>query len=305
MNNYVPSHKAPLGGTLLGLMLVIGGGVGIGVLGFAVSQVINFIILFPLAMSLAAFFVHRFAFEKSRIRNRMLLLVFGIGIGVLAYGSYHYSNYRYELVQAGASLQDEYHLSPQEANRAINDYLLEETGIPGFGGYLRLTAREGINFTGHLMVSGTYLPLPGLLLKGVGAWLFWLFELLLTCSLPVMLSFEPILFCEKHQGLYGKPKQVGNVEQHEVSRFLGLLEGQQVAEAGELVLKGELLVHPTLEVYAQDCPGQGERDVLLTFKQTARSSGSRVTRRLLLRVECSAGEYARFSSRFRLAAEEK
>lgn len=74
--------------------------------------------------------------------------------------------------------------------------------------------------------------------------------------------------------------------------FLDQIQADKFLEAGQLILEGEAMSHPTVEVYTQQCPDDPTSDVLLTVKRTYWDAKDRVKRETMLQGEIPAEQYA-------------
>jgi len=85
--------------------------------------------------------------------------------------------------------------------------------------------------------------------------------------------------------------QIGNVDTEREKAFLDLLRVNDFSRAGEMIIKGEMTTHPTIEVYTQHCRTNMPSSVLVTLKRTWLNSESKVEREVILHSEISQKHY--------------
>ena len=123
-----------------------------------------------------------------QIKRKSLLIVISVLSSLLLYLVYHYGRYVtfqtisvFELFGGGFSDQD------IEKTKKISEYVfLQETGRSGFLGYILLIAKKGISI-GRIVSSSK------ITLRGVLAWLYWLFEFGLISYFTVTVAKDAIL----------------------------------------------------------------------------------------------------------------
>jgi hypothetical protein len=138
------------------LRIVIGSLIGailIGVLFAVVSQFLDLIILYPLLMGAFGGMFVAFGAERLQVKSRLLMVVLGVLLGLLIYGTYRYTDYLLFV-------------------RKLNDDSAKPISVT-FDEYLRLTAAFGFSIARVAESDAN-----GLELKDAGVWLFWGLELL-------------------------------------------------------------------------------------------------------------------------------
>lgn len=262
------------------------GGITIGGLTFAVSQLIYLIILFPLGMGFAGGFVNSLAIQQGKVRNSLVGYCFGAITGLSIYGTVHTGEYFSFKQKASEEIAAEFTKINQgsptnkidtylrsrgalvEADKArnelvINAFLKQETGSDGFLGYLKYTAKQGVSI-------GRF-GSQGIKLNETFTWIYWLIELAVIEGLIIVAaksaSQEP--FCEGCQEWYKEKERIGNVDGQLSGNFLQLINQDNFSDCGKLINIDDDINIPSLEVYIQCCPSCKDSDSFLTLSKTS------------------------------------
>lgn len=259
MRAYSPSYKVSASGLgRLALTALVGGAV-IGAAVGLLSRWIYLVLVFPVLMGIGARILIAAAVKDGKVRNPILAALFAVLMAVTLYGTLHYVRYLLFLGDArvvlAKTLQQQY-LSVNEIGmrKLLEEWLVNETGVRGFPGYLALTAKQGLRMGGFLS-SGSYAVSSGKsLFSGVWVWLYWLAELTGIAALAVWAAVPPARepFCEHCQRWIRRGDHLGSVPLARGGEFLRLLSAGHVAEARAMLSREEVPA-PSLEVYLQHC----------------------------------------------------
>jgi hypothetical protein len=205
---YVPSGKSSPGALPILFGATLGAGVIAGIVEGFVSQWFNLLLIFPLALGLAAGGVGVAMINSRRVRNPFIAGVIGVIAGLAAQSVVHVMEYEH----ARSSIEDELEKEPaaREAMQAIGasaavDLVLsgEERVMP-FIGYLRMAAKHGITITRYGRSSSD----PTL----TGGWVYalWIVELLGAAAVAaiMMVSQAREPFCERCDAWYATEQAI-------------------------------------------------------------------------------------------------
>lgn len=259
MRAYSPSYKvSPSGLGRLALTTLVGGAV-IGAAVGLLSRWIYLVLVFPVLIGIGAGILIAAAVKDGKVRNPILAALCAVVMAVTLYGTLHYARYLFFLGNARtalASVLQQQYLSVNEIGmrKLLEEWLVKETGMRGFPGYLALTAKQGLRIGGFLS-SGSYAVSSGeSLFSGAWVWLYWLAELTGIAALAMWAAVPPARepFCEHCQRWIRRGQHLGSVPLARGGEFLRLLSSGHVAEA-HAMLSREDVPAPSLEVYLQHC----------------------------------------------------
>lgn len=297
----VENPSVDLSGILLFTIAIFLGGILVGVMSHMVSKVFYFVLISPVLVSIIAGFVINRAVVASRISLPLVVGIYGILLAFTLYSTYQYLGYLEARRDFAQYLQSIYILKDEDAVRAANLILIEETGIAGFGGYLLFRAKSGISFSGFITVRSVVVSdLDNINIQGIGVWMYWLLELIIISIFPVLsgvnISKSPAI----QAGLmkFGKAVQIGNVEVGQLDLFKNLLLSQNFLDAGKQIELGEKTSHPTMEVYVRRFHRASLGPVLINIVRTFLDSKGLVRREGVLFVKLAANEYSKLTTSF-------
>lgn len=257
MQPYKPSNIVPFTGLLILIVAAIIGGAAVGILVSFVERLVYLIILFPILMGLAGGFILANAIRLGKVRNPLVGAIFGVVIGILIYGSYHfagYLNFREEvktmiLEDAGITAAD---ILPEDwvyLDEFIDTFLEEEYGQPGFLGYMMLAAEEGVSISP--MTSSND---KGINLGQTGTWIYWVVELLIIVGIALVGGRNAALnpYCENCDQWMEKEKLIGTLPTASGGLAAMLAKQGDFRQLGES-LALEPLPIPHIGVYVSAC----------------------------------------------------
>lgn len=189
MQPYKPSNIVPLTGLLLLMVAAIIGGAAVGILVSFVERLIYLIILFPILMGLAGGFILANAIRLGKVRNPLVGAVFGVVIGILIYGSYHFAGYLAFREEVKTMILEDYGITAADMlpedwvylDEFIDSFLAEEYSQPGFLGYMMLAAEEGVSISPVTSSND-----QGIDLGQTGTWIYWGVELLIIAGIALV-----------------------------------------------------------------------------------------------------------------------
>jgi hypothetical protein len=279
MKPYKPSNISPPEGIRNLTIVAIATGIITGcIIGF-ISQFFYLIILFPIIMGGAAGTAISLTVKSSKVRNPVLAAGFGSLTGLILYISMNYLQYMTFKQEVRKEIITEIGTSDDAAIAQLTDDVLKEaTGDSGFVGYVKYSAKQGINIT-RAGSSGS-----GITLDENATWIYSLIELVLISGIASYQAFtsasEP--FCEEGKDWYGDKVWSGCVELSHKDEFLGLLKSETYHQAAKLILPQEDLELPRLDLYIQSCPASPVSNFVLTVCQTSLDSKKNVESKLLV-----------------------
>lgn len=200
VSKYKPSGKFSLPGMLLTLMAGIGTAVIAGLVFYLVGSVIpcGIPFLFPVLLGIAVGIVTmELGSRVGRCRNQVLAISIAVIAGIVAGSSEHIIDYaRFRLNVFNSIATEAPQASLQSINSVIDQWLRDETGHPGFIGFMLLkTTSDSIEIIPLYYGAA----IGGFRLTGPFLVLYWLFELLTVTGLAGFMnrsySLEP--YCEQ------------------------------------------------------------------------------------------------------------
>lgn len=198
---YRPSGRFSFSGmalTLLGGLLVA---VAAGLVAFVIRTAISFsipMVLPAVAGGVVGYFTMRLASGIGRCRNPALAIGTAAVVGAVAWGSSHVYDYLYFQWTAFNEVKSSVpHADIVTFERAVDEYLASETGVGGFVGYMLLKAEGSSVEFGYIGQSGNAISGTGI--TGFGLILYWLFEVMMSAGLAVIINkdFAREPYCEQ------------------------------------------------------------------------------------------------------------
>lgn len=271
MKSYKPSNIAPPEGIqILALTTILTGVITGGLVSF-VSQFFYLIVLFPLGMGFVGGFATSSAITKGKIRNPVLGVAFAALTGLITYGSLNYGDYLRFRQEAAQEITTQSGMTDKaEIDRTIDTILKDETGADGFVGYVKYSAKQGVQISKVGSGSGTKL-------NQEFTWFYWLVELAIIEFLAISMAYAAAAapFCEDANEWYGEPKWAASAPLEPKDDFLNLLKQDEFSRAGELLLAESPL--PRLDIYLRDCPSSQFSELVLTVNKTTQDKKGNVS----------------------------
>jgi hypothetical protein len=201
-------------------------------------------------------------------QKRQVTLLFVLAT-LVVYGTFHYG--RYSIFQLGTWLELASSEAAQSTGAEVNfkvakvfaDYALkEETGHPGFLGYMLYRAENGISI-------GKFYSQNRLELTGILAWLYWILEfgLILWIMDGMAKSHLRRPHCETCGRSLGREKHLGGTTPANEPLLLDLLRRQDLTGLGQLLVKDAGL--PSVEVYMRKCEACGQSSSVITVRRAS------------------------------------
>jgi hypothetical protein len=265
MKKYRASGRIPFGGLIALILAAIIGSVLIGGLAFAVSHLIYLIILFPLIMGALGGGILAAVVKGTKIRSPFFALLIGLvmGVGILGVNRFaeYYIDFRNEIItmaqESGGS-----DVPLDEIDQFINETLEEETGSPGFIGYIKYSASLGTTITRSTGSSE-------MTLDERATWIYWGVELLFVSLIAGGMAFgaarQP--FNEEANEWYPAQMYLGSVDWKSRKEFYKLIKANDLRQAFKMVSTAPMTGN-RLDVVAQQTPSAPQSDVILTIKET-------------------------------------
>lgn len=246
--------KAPLMGVILLFGAVLLAGVAIGGLVSLIGNFIYLILIFPVFMGLAAGAVVKSVVVSQKIRSPFVVIAAGIFSALVIYGSMHFVDYLQFRNSLAKEIQSqvvaEYgEPAPREDVQAYIDYIfVEETGTPGFVGFILLEAREGVSIS-HVGVpsSGSDMNL------GMFTWVYWLIEMGIIGwgSIDAAHKASRDLFCEHCDAWVAQGVHIGGMQIASTNQAIEFINRRDfVGLAG--ILRNDTVL-PSVEFYTRTC----------------------------------------------------
>jgi hypothetical protein len=252
------------------ILILLFGGAATGITTAVVGNFFYIALVFPLAMGFAGGNALTTAIQLAKIRKASHLLLMSALTAMIIYGMYHYG--RYVGLQVQTSLEMFSGLTPAtddenlKVAKAFVDYALkQETGHPGFTGYMLYKAQQGVSL--GRFYSSNRVHLGSLL-----TWLYWTLEFGIILWVVVIMGKKQtrIPLCESCGSRFGREKHLGGTVPANESLLLDLLERRDFIELGKLLERNADL--PSTELYMQGCEACGKSSSHLTVRRAFRSS---------------------------------
>jgi hypothetical protein len=233
-------------------VLVLAWGLAFGFIVGLVSNLFYLVFVFPVAIGIYNGKLIADVAEKARVRQPAQVALLCVLAAGAIYGMLHYGRYAGFIVAMSLEISAD----PSEAldsenlslAKAFADYLLqEETGQPGFGGYMLYKANEGVSI-GRLGRSSSVHLGPALTV------LYWLLELGLIFGLTLQggrRATRASSVCASCGSWLGGERHLGGTATANETSLLGLIGQRDFAGLRALMEPNADL--PSLEVYYQGC----------------------------------------------------
>lgn len=235
MQRYRPSGHVPLIGIVLMIPTVLVGAVLIGGLYYVVARHIYIMLMFPALLGTLCGAVLMAPTRVGKIRDPLFVGVIGVVLALLSYGAYLYYDYWFGFRgDFRKEIEADYghSISDQKADLYEDIFLRDEVGSTGFIGYLKFTAKAGLD-----LESTTSVPDDDPEIQGTGIYIYWLAELLFASMMGFMVSLvgSSSPFSEETNEWFGKAQPVGIVPPKYVAHMIRALETGDYAQAGRIV----------------------------------------------------------------------
>lgn len=290
---YSPTSRLSVPGFLLLLAGAVILGVSVGALAYFISNFVYLVFVFPLAIGVLAMLGYQRLILFAKVTQPWILILTGVVIGILIAVSFYavpYMVVRSNFVKEGV---ENYQVDSQFAQSAFDQILLEETGSPGFLGFMKIRAREGDTYTQYFVVNSIPVQAFNFTLQSAWAWIYWTIETLLFALPLAFIGYETAKrpFSQGTNDWYEQlPKQIGQAAIESKDQLEVLLHDGQAQRLADCLVDESEITHPMIEVYAHQTSHQGG-DILLTLKETYRASPTQVKRKTLSQWEIAAGDY--------------
>lgn len=290
MKPYQPSNKVPSSGFTWMLLSAIAGGVVIGGITWAISNLIYLLILFPIGMGFAGGAANSFGVRQGKVRNPLIAGAVGVFTGLVIYATFFGGDY---LKFKQAASEEITKAAGQEIDSAtkeklIDTFLAEKTQSTGILGFVKYSAQQGVNI-GKVGTKGFTLNEPL-------TWIYWLIELGIISGISGAIAYgsakDP--FCEGCDRWYDNKKRVGNVDENLSQRFLELVNQDNLPRAGEQVDPAANIVVNSLEVHLQECPNCPTGDAILTIDRASTNSNGNLELKQVLQGTISRHQQSQF-----------
>jgi hypothetical protein len=252
-------------------LLVTVFGLAFGFIVGLLSNLLYLVFVFPVVIGIGNGSVIADAVKRMKIRKPSQLIILSVLSVVALYGTLHYG--RYVGFVVGASLEissSDWDAALEYENlsvaKAFLDYALEEeTGQPGFPGYMLYKANEGVSI-GRLARSSS-VNLGPVLTRS-----YWLLEFGVILGLTVQkgrkVTGAPV--CESCGNSYAGEKHLGGTASTNESSLLELIRQRDFTGLRTLMEPNAEL--PSLEVYFQGCLVCGKSPSQLVVRHASQSA---------------------------------
>ena len=272
METNTAAHRLPAAITFpIAFLIVVLGGALTGIAAAAFGSLFHIVLLFPAIMGFAGGNTLLAAIQLTKLRNMRVLMTFSILSALVIYGTYHYGCYVALQVQTSLNMFSGLTPATEEKNLQIakafvDDALEEETGQPGFMGYVLFKSQSGLSI-------GRFYSKNRIELGPALTWLYWALEygIILWVILSMGKKEFRIPLCESCGKPFGPEKHLGGTVPANESLLLDLLQRNDVAELAQLIEKDAGL--PSLELYMLRCEACSESAARLTVRRVAPGRG--------------------------------
>ena len=265
METNTAAHRLPAAITFpLALLVIVAGGALTGLMIGGIGSICYLAFVFPLIMGVAGGKLVATATRLAGIRNIRHIVLLAVLAAIVVYGSQHYG--RYLALLARTAFEYIGIADLPLAKILVDLAMLEETGHPGFLGYMLFRAQDGLSI--GRFYSDNSLELGPLL-----TWLYWAMEFAGILAIAVYMGKnQPVgPACETCGKPFGREKHLGGTAPGNESLLLDLLRRNDVAELAQLIEKDAGL--PSLELYMQRCESCGESSARLTVRRVTPGRG--------------------------------
>jgi hypothetical protein len=252
---YRPSGLSEPGSLPLLVAGTVAAGAAAGVVESIVARWFHLLILFPLAAGLAVGAFAAWMIGRRRIRAPLLAALVAAAGGLTTQLAYHLTDY----YRFRADVED----TVKKHGVTVDEALEETTGSPGFAGFMRFKAQQGVT----LKRAGT-----GTTVSGVGAFVLWGVEALLALGVAVAMARgrarEP--FCERCRLWYGADEtvSVGSADDAHVRSVVAALDARDLPRA--VASLGPRAEDAQSSLTLRRCPRCQENEPVLSFQVATR-----------------------------------
>lgn len=289
MRAYRPSHRAPLFGLIVMLVLGAIAAVAVGMALWAAENLLNFylILAFPALAGFLMGAILAFSVRAGKVRSPFIAFVIAVLAGVLAIFTYHFAGYYITFRGQAREIMAENgfaNSTEEEITQFVDLVLQEEVGEIGFIGYMQLAAREGISITRSVSSSSSGVPITG-----TGVWIYWGVELLIVAIIGAVMARNAAAhpFNESTNSWLGQAKVVAVAPINMQMLLLKDLEAGDYPAAGAKLTRNTLKP-PMVAVSVYDLPETPEDDAVLEISRITigrRSSETSVIKRGVLQMK--------------------
>jgi hypothetical protein len=261
MKKYRYSNKIPFLGLLLLFLCATGGAITIGAIAFGVSKTVYLVLLFPLLMGLAGGCLNLWAIGQGKIRNPGVATISGLLTGLVIYGVFLYGGYMLYRSEKIGWAEGASSLEKAEVAADLDRSIVDNTGHPGFLGYLHQQSKNGLVIVGKKNSDS-----PPIVVKDRGVWLNWAIELLTICGITTLMSRWRVLapFSEMTDRWFNRADRLGTIAKADIDQARTVLDEGRLEDFIALVqIKGQL-VAGGWEVHFKRC-GENFEEVALTL----------------------------------------
>jgi hypothetical protein len=238
LRRYVPTGRGgPFAFTAV-LGIALASGLVVGALEGAIDKWFSLFLVFPALIGLAAGGGAAWMIGRQRLRAPLLAMLLGAAGGAAGYLAVHAVDYVRFRADVGELLRGERpgtdNSQIADAADAVDAVLVQETGEAGFRGFLEIAARQGVSLK-HAGASD-----KGLAFTGIGAWLLWLCELLVSAGIAgaIARGRAKAPFCESCDTWYGPERELaaggGGAKATHQAMLSALASGDLAGAAGAL-----------------------------------------------------------------------
>lgn len=247
--------KAPLMGVLWLFGYVLLAGIVIGGLISLIGNFIYLILIFPIIMGVASGAVINSVVTSQKIRSPFVVIVAGLFATLVIYGSMHFADYLQfrnamaKEVQSQVIAEYGEEAPKEDIQTFINYILVQETGLPGFIGYILLSAREGVSISsvgvGSSNDSGINL--------GAFTWLYWLVEMGIIAWASIDPAYKKTrdLFCEHCDTWVAQGDHIGGIRPESIDQGIELIKRRDFIGLVKMLRNDTVL--PSFEFYIRTC----------------------------------------------------
>lgn len=297
MKPYSAQNHLPISGMIV---LIVGSillGIALGVLAYFISNLLYLVVIFPLVVGFIGAILYQKLVFFNKVRHTWLTALIGFTTGILIASAFYMTPYLKIRHDFGVAFRAEYGTDALTASTALDTLLFDETGSSGFWGFMKLRAAEGEQYTNYLVINSLPVSEFNFTLQSTWAWLYWILEVILF-TLPLAWIGVEVgkgdFNLSANDWYASLPKQIGAASIDKKEELLSKLHANDLLAAGEMLSPEGEIPHPALEIYEQRSKNN-TGDILLSVKQTARVSSSKVNRKIEAQWEISPAEYATIS----------
>lgn len=271
MARFQPSNKIPAFGLILLILGTMAGGLAVGALLFATSLVTYLIFASPVIAAALGGAVLIAVVRVGKVRNPRVVIVFGLLIGALLYGTYRYLEFLY-IVYDYAGQNNGLNESPSVSGfvQVVVDVVKQGGALDTFVKFIQAEADQGItitsssNYGSSSLDEGTPLSTP----VTIG---YWVLEILLCLGIPAGMAYNAAKapFCEdaNHWLRY---KDIGRVERKTMNDFVQALQARNYQQAAPHLANKRFIRSPYLRVQMARCDEQSEEIYLKIIRIAGR-----------------------------------